>query len=126
MLRFELPAEVRPCTLDGGTLAVRCTIPSRTLEVWAYGGAEPVQVFARSSPSGVLTIPLTADHLVMDAGGGVRLGIVVGDVERPDVDETSIDADAEGGLADFEDTGWQIDYARLTLTGETSAAREQP
>ena len=126
VLRFELPAEVRPCQLDGGTLLVRCTIPSRTLEVWAYGGAEPVQVFARSNPSGVLTIPLTADHLVMDAGGGVRLGIIVGDVERPEVDPASTGADADGGLDDFEDTGWQIDYARLTLTGETSAAREQP
>ena len=85
-----------------------------------------MQVFARSNPSGVLTIPLTADHLVMDAGGGVRLGIIVGDVERPEVAEASTDADADGGLDDFEDTGWQIDYARLTLTGETSAAREQP
>ena len=120
VLRFELPAEVRPCTLDGGTLTLRCNIPSRQLEIWAFVEPEPLQVFARANPNGVLTIPLTAEHLVQDPSGGVRIGITVGDIEQ------STAADDSDESANYQDTGWQIDYARLTLTGETFPAREQP
>jgi hypothetical protein len=125
VLRFELPAEVRPCRLDGGTLSLRCTIPSRQLEVWAYIDPAPVQIFTRANPSGVLTVPLDAEHLQMDTGGGVRLGILVGDVQREAADAFT-PADDGDALPDFEDTGWQIDYARLTLTGETFPARGEP
>ena len=126
VLRFELPAEVRPCRLDGGTLSLRCTIPSRQLEVWAYVDPEPVQIFARANPSGVLTIPLAAEHLQLDASGGVRLGILVSDVQRSADDSQGMSPASESDLPDFEDTGWQIDYARLTLTGETFPARDEP
>ncbi len=125
VLRFELPAEVRPCSLDGGTLTLRCNIPSRQLEVWTSGAGEPVQIFARSNPSGVLTIPLDAEHLVLDATGGVRLAILVSDMQRAKAEVTDeLASDAQ--LPDFEDTGWQIDYARLTLTGATLPARDEP
>jgi len=136
VLRFELPAEVRPCQLDGGTLSIRCTIPSRQLKIVSYSTAssatsssataEPTEVFSRANPSGVLTIPLSAEHLALDAGGGVRLGIAVGNLEQTETSRDRSESEDESGLADFQDTGWQIDYARLTLTGETSAAREEP
>jgi hypothetical protein len=121
VLRFELPAEVRPCTLTGGSVSLRCTIPSRQLEVWAYVEPEPIKVMTRANPSGVLTIPLSAEHLVMDSGGGVRIGFFVTDIEEPETDD---DNDADDSA--YQDTGWQIDYARLTLTGETLPARDQP
>ena len=75
----------------------------------------------RANPSGVLTIPLSAEHLVMDSGGGVRIGFFVTDIEEPETDD---DNDADDSA--YQDTGWQIDYARLTLTGETLPARDQP
>lgn len=126
VLRFQLPSEVRPCSLKSGSLSLRCTIPSRRLEVWAYVQPEPVEVFARDNPSGVLTVPLASEHLTLDDGGGIRIGIVVGDVAAKEMAGSSTETDSDGGLADFEDTGWQIDYAHLTLTGETSAARDEP
>jgi hypothetical protein len=122
-LRFELPAAVRPCRLDRGTLTLRCNLPSRSLRVWAATGPEPVEVFSRSNPNGVLEIPLSAEHLQLDASGGVHLGIVVGNVETAATTEASFTDD---GLEPFEDTGWQIDYAWLTVDGHTLSASEQP
>lgn len=126
VLRFELPAEVRPCRLDAGTLSLRCNIPSRQLEVWAYVDPEPVQVFVRANPNGVLTIPLSTEHLQQDASGGVRLGILVSDMQRAADEAQDQSPTSESDLPDFEDTGWQIDYARLTLNGETFPARDEP
>lgn len=125
VLRFELPVQVRPCALDGGTLSLRCNIPSRQLEVWTAGGAEPQQIFARANPSGVLTIPLTSEHLMLDSAGGVRLAILVSDMQRAAANSAEEEW-SEDKLPDFEDTGWQIDYARLTLTGATLPARDEP
>jgi len=126
VLRFELPGEVRPCTLDGGTLTIRCNIPSRQLAVWANGGSEPRSVDVRSNPSGVIAIPLSPEHLALDAGGGVRLGIVVSEIEKAGTPTARRGDAQETRPANFQDTGWQIDYVRLTVTGETSAVREAP
>lgn len=126
VLRFELPGEVRPCTLDGGTLTIRCNIPSRQLVVWAHGDPEPRSVDVRNSPSGVITMPLSSEHLALDAGGGVRIGIVVGDIETAGTPTTRRGDAQETHPSNFQDTGWQIDYVRLTVTGETSPVTEAP
>lgn len=122
-LRFELPAAVRPCRLDSGTLTLRCNLPSRSLSISAAAGPEPVEIVSRRNPNGVLTIPLAAEHLELDASGGVHLGIVVGNVEAAATTETTLGDD---GLEPFEDTGWQIDYVWLSVAGNTLSASEQP
>ena len=119
VLRFALPAQVIPCRLDHGTLTVRLNAPSRSFAVSTYQEGKPVELRTIDNPSGVFEFPLSSDHLTQDDRGGVRIVLTVG----PTTGERSGGQAAvgRGGGLGASSSRWQIDYARLTVSGRTLA-----
>lgn len=151
-LRFQLPAQVLPCQLESATVDVRCNIPSRELQVLAYGNGEPELIESFRNASGVLNITIPGTKLALDAQGGVRIGLVISPTdaqrERQQFEQAAAN-NAAGGppgptgppgsggppgprgpgqgssgaggssqpLSEFDNSTWNIDYARLTVTG---------
>ncbi|HND55479.1 MAG TPA: hypothetical protein PLV92_23855, partial [Pirellulaceae bacterium] len=82
VLRFVLPSEVLPCELVRGELSVRINAPSRDVSIWTGDPKSPISLMQRRNPNGVLTFPLTAEHLVLDERNGVKIGIEIGPTEK--------------------------------------------
>ena len=129
-LRFQLPEQVLPCRLQRGMFTIRINAPSRELTVRAYQGDEPLLVRSVRNPNGVIDFELHAEQLSQDALGGVMIGVSVGetdlqkskrlhDEQRLKSPPTSF-KDLSPEPEFFENSTWQIDYVRLTVSGQTN------
>ncbi|MFO0871954.1 MAG: hypothetical protein U0935_23760 [Pirellulales bacterium] len=121
-LRFQLPDQVLPAELTRAVLTIRGNLPSRTLQVLAFEGAGPVTVRELSNLNGVATVELTAAQLPLDARGGVRLALGVGETSKQR-GQREQKADQASGLVDpsedVDNSTWHFDYVRLQVDGRT-------
>jgi hypothetical protein len=78
-LQFELPREVLPIKLSRARLSLTARVPSRTLEVLALAGGEPVVVLNLSHPMGTYSCTLDRPEMLqLDDAGQLKLAIRVG------------------------------------------------
>ena len=107
MLRFECPAEILPLRVQRAKLSVAINAPSRELEIAGLLGDRIVTLASHQSPVGVMQFDIRrTDVLQPDSGGGILLGVNVGDLEGEGMDSTI-------------KAGWKIDEVRLEITGRT-------
>ncbi|MFO0904102.1 MAG: hypothetical protein U0939_13955 [Pirellulales bacterium] len=127
VLRFQLPDQVLPAQLSQGTLTLRGNLPSRSLQVLDFGGGEPTVIRELRNFNGVEAIELTADQLRLDADGGVRIGIGVGETDGQRAKREQEERDFAAGMPSasgaqtLDNSTWQIEYVRLTVGGTVLA-----
>ncbi len=128
-LRFQMPQQVIPCELTRALLTVRLNAPSREVRISLQSGPETETTRTFRNPSGVLEVEFAESPLFLDERVSVRVGIAVGETDmqrskretaqamlqnpKPDPNKT-LDLEAT-----FDNSMWQIDYVRLSVTGET-------
>jgi hypothetical protein len=96
-LRFQLPEQILPATMERGMLTLRGNVPSRTVSIWEFGGAMPRKIRDYPNINGVIECPLEANDLTLDAQGGVRLILSVSGVNGT-TDDGAPRAVAESGM----------------------------
>lgn len=110
-LRFQLPEETLPLTIDRATLSVQCNIPSRVLQIFTVSpSGERTEVFNRANASGLLRIEMTSEEgLQLDANGGVVIDMAIGELTSEVEQQT------------MANSGWTIRSTRLDAIGTTLA-----
>lgn len=101
-LRFQIPASVRPLTVDGARLTLHLSAPGREVVVGAVSGRDAVTVRRLQGPVGVERIEVDPRLMPPDEDGVMTASLVVG----------------EAG----ERTVWRLESAGLELRGRTSEA----
>jgi len=78
-LQFAIPREVLPIELRRAELSVTARAPSRSLELLAFAGGEPVVVLSLSHPLGTYSCVLDRPELLqLDETGHLELAVRVG------------------------------------------------
>lgn len=102
-LRAQLPPVLMPMTIDRLQIRLQINAPSRTLTIAAAQNDQLVAVREIRNPSGEITATIEgAELLQLDATGGLRLGLLVGD------SQASGDQSPE----------WKIDDLQITAAGQ--------
>lgn len=121
-VRFQLPEQVLPAVLERGELTIRGNSPSRVIEVFAFEGEAAKLVRELSNLNGVVTIPLDKTHLTLDARGGIRLALNVGETAGQR-QRREAETESGGNVVDIDqavdNSTWNFDYVRLTVDGRT-------
>lgn len=119
-VRFQLPEQVLPAVLERGELTIRGNAPSRVIEVLSFDGETVRLVRELSNLNGVVSIPLDAAHLTLDARGGIRLALNVGETAGQRKRRESETSGNRAVVTDEVDNStWNFDYVRLTVDGRT-------
>jgi hypothetical protein len=106
-LRFQIPDQALPLSIESARLVLQCNIPSRVLEVHAVSGDRRTQAGRISNPSGQIVIDLQeAGALELDPQGGLLVDISVSDLQS-----------GFGGSS--VTNGWNIRSSRLEVSGIT-------
>ena len=109
-LRFQLPPSVLPLTVERAVLVTAVRAPSRTVSFSGYAGDRPARLRAVESPFEPVRVEITdPDLLRPDAGGGLHVGVAVGDRTGPG-------GDGGGG----PDARWRIESLSLEVTGRAA------
>lgn len=135
VLRFQLPDQVLPGVLDRGVLTIRGNAPSRSIQILAFQGSELKLVREFRNLNGVVTTDLSREHLTLDAQGGVRLTVLVGETEgqrlKRETEEAAVRRPNQGSDSSETDMNetvdnstWQFEYVRLTVDGQTKTVGE--
>lgn len=107
-LRFQIPDQALPLSIQSARLVLQCNIPSRVLEVHAVSGDSRTQVGRFANPSGQIEVNLReAGGLRLDPRGGLLVDISVSDLQ-------SGFGDSSSGT-----NGWSIRSSRLEVSGIT-------
>jgi hypothetical protein len=114
LLRFQLPPEVLPLTVERARLAAKLDARGRRVTVAGLADKTAVELYRTDSPLEPLRVDVTDERLLkLDAGGGLHLRVTIGEP-----------AVAAGARNDPTTPGanWAIDYLELEVTGRTAAA----
>ena len=113
-LRVQLPHEVLPIRLDRITATVRIRGPVTRIEIAGDKDGETIVMASQDSPVGTVRLEIeTADALLVDDEGGVKLGVLVTVPEENAATHENLDA----GSINL----WKIDSLRVEAEGETVA-----
>ncbi len=105
-VRFQLPPGVLPIRLSRATLTLMVKAPSRSLQVLALSGGEPVEVLSLSHPIGAYSVTLDREEfLQLDDRGGLLL------IVRVSEDETATPSDV------MSEATWRIESMQLEVAG---------
>ncbi|HEV8061693.1 MAG TPA: hypothetical protein VGP68_17585, partial [Gemmataceae bacterium] len=102
-LRFQIPASVRPMTIERARLAVKLQTPLREVVISGIAGGAIVPLRHVTSPIGIEQIEITDPAMLqMDSRGALYVNIEVGDVR-----------------SDVERDLWRLEWATLEVHGRT-------
>jgi len=107
-LRFQIPAQALPLSIQSARLVLQCNIPSRVLEVHAVSGDRRTRAGRFSNPSGQIVVDLQETGVLdLDSRGGLLVDISV--------------SDPQSGFGDSASgtNGWSIRSSRLEVSGIT-------
>lgn len=125
LLRFPLPDEVIPCTLDKGQLTLRINAPSRTVAVAAFRDGQPVVLDSFAEPNGVYEIDLGPEDLAIDKGA-IPIRITISPTKAEQASAALADAPVTDRKKYANETDasvnstWDIEYLRLSVDGRTN------
>ncbi|QDT08505.1 hypothetical protein [Planctomycetes bacterium K23_9] len=120
-VRCYLPSSVMPCSLTKAVIEMKITAPSRTLQIDAAVGDQFETIYQQPNPSGLVRILIDdPDQLKLDAKGSLSLRIAVSSTEQ-ELAASNSPVQSNGSQQDSaaDSRVWQIDFARVTLTGKT-------
>jgi hypothetical protein len=107
-LRFQLPAEVLPFTIERARVVVKINAPSRQVTVGGLADDKPVPLQAVHSPLDPIHADITQPRLLQtDAGGGLHVSLAIGEAPK----STAANPTSQGGAQ------WKIDYIDLEIAG---------
>lgn len=110
-LRFQAPVEVLPTTILRGRVAIQVSGPIGKLELLGLRDDKAFSIDTLIDPVGTVTFEINdLDALKLDEQGRLRLGLNVGDLNRPELTRPS-DPDSKPNY-------WRIDSLSLTLWGQ--------
>jgi hypothetical protein len=110
-LRFQLPPELFPFRVSQVTLSLQITGPAGGLEIRGLSGGKPVSLATRAKPIGTMQFEIgRADVLQVDEGGGIVLGVSLGDSTQSRAGEFD---------PNYESRRWKIDTLSLEASGRT-------
>jgi hypothetical protein len=108
LLEFDVPDVCEPFDATGGTLTIRLNAGSRPVTISMGPRDSPVLLEELSSPAGLYTLPLSAEHLAsIQKSGVVYLRLDVGKTIHAEADEDSVE----------RDDGWKVERLMLSLKG---------
>jgi hypothetical protein len=103
-LRFQLPAEVMPLTIQSARFVFKMRAPSRKVVVNGFSQGEAVPLRHLTSPFGIEQVEISDPRLLqLDQQGALYLSIEVSDVRA----ETTVDS-------------WRLDSLGLEVRGRTA------
>ncbi|MDA1161349.1 MAG: hypothetical protein O2983_17230 [Planctomycetota bacterium] len=109
LLRFEIPSELLPLSVDGARLTLNISAPLRVVEISAGRLNSLSHVWSRNSPVGTFQIPFPDDASRQhESDGGFHVVLKVGAVQLDELDATE-----EG----TQDRNWQIQWMQLEIEG---------
>jgi hypothetical protein len=101
-VRFQLPPELLPFTVDTATVVVELNVPSRTVNFRSVYRGRAVELGEESSPSGAFSFTLKSGvDFELDEQGGILFNIQISDVET----------------ADERKPKWKVDDVRMSIIG---------
>jgi hypothetical protein len=126
-LRFQVPPSVLPLKVDDPTLLAKLVVkvraPSRRVTVAAYRGSERIVLHEQESPLDPISVNLFGSSLVLDAQGGVRVHLAIGEEQRPPADLDKRDRPTKGlqtkGATREFDSVWKIESISMEIVGQT-------
>jgi hypothetical protein len=102
-LRFQLPAEVLPMTVERAELVVKISAPSRTVAIKGLDGNAPIELRQEKSPLDLVRLEVKDSRFLhLDEKGGLHFIVEVRDKS---VEDAPV---------------WKIDYLELEVSGRTS------
>jgi hypothetical protein len=105
-LRFQLPAQVLPITVQRATLSWTINAASRSVVVFGVNGNEMVELRRLSRPIGTYSVVVDQPELLkLDSAGGLRFVVSVG------ADETSKPKDQ------MSEAPWKMESMQLEVAG---------
>src|SRR3954447_3341733 len=108
-LRFQLPAEVLPLTIQNAKLTLRMQAALREVVVSGVAGAEAVPLRRLTSPTGVEQIEISDPRMLqLDKQGALFVSLDISDVRG----EATRDV-------------WRLDWVGLEVRGRTAARASQ-
>lgn len=116
-LRFQVPTEVLPLSVEQAWLVMELDVPGRRVEILGREAGQVVVLASRQSPLGKVRLALDRrEALRMDARGGLLLGIRVG----PDAAPTEAQ-----GVAVAAGTPWKISSVAAEIAGQVQPSAPQ-
>ena len=110
-LRVQLPREVLPIKLGRAVVTLHINGPVTKIEIVGKAAGQTVVLASRNDPVGTVRLEIDRENfLLLDDGGGLRLGVFVF-VSEAKVLKT---ADFDGGI-----NRWKIEYFRVEVEGAT-------
>jgi hypothetical protein len=109
LLRFEIPPEIVPLTVDKARLTLKISAPLRELTISSGHPGSLVEIWSKNSPVGTFDIPFPVEaSRKTDDEGGLHVALKVGAVQLDELDETELGT---------QDRNWQVDWMQLEIQG---------
>jgi hypothetical protein len=110
-LRFQLPAEVLPFTVERARLTARIEAPGRRVTIAAGSRKELIEIHRVESPLDPIRIDLTQERFLrLDEDSGLHLGLTISD---------SLGRSKK--KSPQEEEKWTIQYIELEVTGQVAS-----